>query len=229
MTLLTSINMIGADFKIDTLTIDSKILSESRMILIFTPTGLKRTDSVSILYMLDGEFSKYRFEKIVDDNLIQIIGIGIINTDRRKDLLQVNQANNFNTFIEKELIPIIESKYLIHERVLFGHSFGGAFTIYSMINKPALFNKYIASSPTPIMNLIDKEIYQKLDELLLTNIKFYLSYGSEDMQQVKKWASRLIKNLQSLKTNRFNWTSQVFEGENHNTSDIISIIKGLRF
>ena len=221
--------MIGADFKIDTLTIDSKILSESRMILIFTPTGFKNTDSVSILYMLDGEFSKYRFEKIVDNNIIQIIGIGIINTNRRKDLLQVNQANNFNTFIENELIPVIESKYLIHERVLFGHSFGGAFTIYSMINKPALFNKYIASSPTPIMNLIDKEIYQKLDELLLTNIKFYLSYGSEDMQQVKKWASRLIKNLQSLKTNRFNWTSQVFEGENHNTSDIISLIKGLRF
>jgi len=226
---LTSTRLTGADFVIDTLTIDSKILSESRTILIFKPTGLINTDSIPIIYMLDGEFSRYRFEKIANGYSNQIIGVGIINTDRRRDLLPINQADKFNSFIETELIPFVDSKYVSHKRVLFGHSFGGAFTIYSMINKPGLFEKYIASSPTPIMNLIDTEIYRQLNNKLTTDIKFYLSYGSKDMGQVKKWATRLIENLRSIEINRINWTSDIFEGGNHNTSDMISIMNGLKF
>ena len=44
--LLISLNLIGADFKIDTITVNSEILSENRTILIFTPDGLKNTDTV---------------------------------------------------------------------------------------------------------------------------------------------------------------------------------------
>ncbi len=227
--LLASINLIGAGFNIDTITINSTILSESRTILLLTPCGLKNTDTVSVIYMLDGEFSKYRFEQIVKGDNNKIIGIGIINTDKRRDLLPVYQADKFNNFIENELFSKVETRYAIKERILYGHSFGGAYTIYSMINKPSQFDKYIASSPTPIMNLIDTDLYQQLDSKLHTDIKFYLSYGSKDMRQVKKWASRLIDNLLGLKTDKFHWTSEVYDGENHHTSDKVSIIKGLEY
>jgi predicted alpha/beta superfamily hydrolase len=227
--LLISLNLIGADFKIDTITINSEILSENRTILIFTPYGLKNADTVSIIYMVDGEFSKYRLEQVDIENNNKNVGIGIINTDRRRDLLPVNQADKFNDFIEKELIKKIERNFKIKERILYGHSFGGAFTIYSMINKPSQFDKYITSSPTPIMDLIDLELYEQLNDTLTTDIKFYISYGSKDMRQVKKWASRLIDNLINLKTDKFHWTSEIFEGENHNTTDKISIVNGLKY
>ncbi|KPK82155.1 MAG: hypothetical protein AMS27_14845 [Bacteroides sp. SM23_62_1] len=98
-----------------------------------------------------------------------------------------------------------------------------------MINKPGLFDKYIASSPTPIMSLIDSDIYLQLDNQLASDIKFYISYGSKDMKQVKRCASRLIENLSNIQTNRFHWKNEIFYGKNHNTSDRMSIISGLNY
>lgn len=138
---ITCTKLFGADFKTDTLTLDSKILTENRsiLILILTTAEFISTDSVTIIYMLDGEFSKSRFEKIANKENKQVIGIGIKNTDRNRDLLPVKHADRFLDFIEKELIPLIENNYLVQKRILYGHSFGGAFTIYSMITKPGLF------------------------------------------------------------------------------------------
>jgi predicted alpha/beta superfamily hydrolase len=227
--LLIPINLFGRDYKIDTVTINSKILLEDRTILIFTPQEFNYSDAVSIIYMVDGEFSKNRFEQINIENNTKTIGIGIINTDRRRDLLPTNHADKFNDFIEKELFKRIEGNLNVKERILFGHSFGGAFTLYSMINKPSLFDKYIASSPTPIMGLINLDLYQQLSDRLTTDIKFYLSYGSKDMRQVKKWASTLANNLTNLKTEKFLWTSEIFDGEDHHTADKISIVNGLKY
>ena len=226
---LASINLIGSGYDIDTLTIESEILAETRTLLVFTPDEIINSDSVSIIYMIDGQFSEYRFEEIINHGSKQTIGIGIINTDRRRDLLPINQADRFNRFIENELIPSVESNYLSNERILFGHSFGGAFTIFSMIDIPGLFNKYIASSPTPIMSLVDTDIYLKLDNQLKSDVKLYISYGSKDMRQVRRWSSRLIENLSTIQTDRLHWKNELFDGKDHNTSDRMAIISGLNY
>ena len=58
-------------------------------------------------------------------------------------------AANFSTFIESELIPFIENKYPVTNfRTLIGHSYGGLFTIYTLINHPQLFSNYIAIDPS---------------------------------------------------------------------------------
>ena len=224
-----SIHLLGADFKVDTVKLYSSILSENRSVLVFTPKEFKSTDSASIMYMPDGEYAKSRFEHVANKQNQQIIGIGIINTDRRRELLPVHQADDFNEFIVKELCKVIEANYSVREKILYGHSFGGAFTIYSMLNSPAHFDKYIASSPTPIMNLIDDDLYRELNDNLQTEIKFYISYGSRDIRQVKKWASRLIENLSNIKCDKLRWKCEIFEGENHNTSDGFSIVSGMAF
>ena len=229
LSLLISLKVTGEDFKTDTLKIYSEILSENRTLFLFTPNNLKKSDTVSIIYMLDGEFSHNRFKQIDLISNKKIIGVGIINTDRRRDLLPVKQADIFSDFIEKELFKTIEKNLNVKERILYGHSFAGAYTIYSMINRPAQFNKYLASSPTPIMNLINPELYKQLDNKLPNDIKLYISYGSNDMQQVKKWGARLIDNLTNIKTDKIHWTSEIFEGQNHNTSAGVSIVNGLKF
>ena len=96
------------------------------------------------------------------DSISNLIAVGIINTDRKRDLLYVKSADKFLDFIISELIPLTEKDYKVNTRILYGHSFGGGFTVYAMINKPNYFNYFIASSPTPIMDLVKKENYQKL-------------------------------------------------------------------
>ncbi len=228
--LLYSMLSQAAEYSIDTISIKSEVLGEERIILLYSPDKSFTTDSVILIYLLDGEFSEYRFNALVDNKSSnRYIGLSIVNTDRRRDLLAVYGADKFLEFISMELIPFMEKDYLVENRVLYGHSFGGAFSIFAMLNHPGLFNKYIASSPTPIMDMIDSTLYLQLDDILEKDIKFYYSHGSKDMKQVRKWCGRLHTNLQELSLEHIEWKYQIFEGENHTTSDAISLMEGMSF
>jgi hypothetical protein len=229
LSILFSFNSIASDYKIDTLIINSKVLTENRTIIIYIPTEINTTDPVSIIYLLDGEYSKSRYEKIFEQSDKHIIGIGIVNTDKRRDMLPVKEAGNFLKFISEELIPIVETNYKTKQRILFGHSFAGAFTLYTMLNRPGLFNKYIASSPTPIMDFIEPLNYSVLDLTLDNKIKFYFSYGTKDMKQVKKWSEKLNNSLITLDLRNINWKNEIYLNEDHNTCDTISLLKGLKY
>jgi hypothetical protein len=41
-----------------------------------------------------------------------------------------------------------------------------------MINKPELFDCFIATSPTPIMGLVSKESYERIDSSRNSNVLF---------------------------------------------------------
>lgn len=59
------------------------------------------------------------------------------------------EADNFRKFIREELIPFIESKYPVtNYRTLIGHSYGGLFTISTLIHQPNLFANYLAIDPS---------------------------------------------------------------------------------
>lgn len=220
----------ATEYKADTVIIPSLILNEPRDVVIYEPVDLQKTDSVSIIYLLDGEFSKYRYDKIADSHFNKpVVAIGIINTNRNRDLLPVKQPDKFLDFIEKELIPAMEKGYIIAERIIYGHSFAGGFTIYAMVHKPGLFNKFVASSPTPIMKMTDPLIFLQLDKQLAKPIELYFSCGSKDLKQVRTWTGILNNNLQGLRLNLIRWKYEVFDGQNHNSSDTISLIRGLQY
>ncbi len=222
-----TIPLLAENYTIDTLAINSSVLNEKREILIYKPQEFEQDDSVLIIYLLDGEYSVYHINCIAKEQFDKpVIGIGIVNTDRRRDMIPGNQPDKFLKFISNELISEIESGYLIDQRILFGHSNAGGFTVYSIINAPSLFDKYIASSPTPITNIIDAKIYKQLEN---NKIKFYFSYGSKDKKRVKEWSERLHDNLQKMKFDYFEWKNEIYEGEDHNSSATISLIKGLQY
>lgn len=230
--LLTSVTIFSQDktYSIDTIEVKSGILNEQRSIIVFKPVNIAKADSISFIYLIDGEYSNDRFQKLKErykDSLSNIIVVGIVNTDRRRDLLYVKGADKFLDFITSELIPFVEKDYSTKKRVLYGHSFGGSFTIYAMINKPNYFNVYIASSPTPIMDLIKKENFLQIDSLSKSKVAFYLSFGSMDMGQVRKWSQKLKDNLASLQFNNIDWRFRIFEGKDHNNSDIAALLNGL--
>ncbi|TBV08566.1 alpha/beta hydrolase [Phytopseudomonas dryadis] len=59
-------------------------------------------------------------------------------------------AERFLAFIENELKPLVEARYPIDRgrQTLFGHSYGGLFTVYTLLSRPQAFQRYLASSPS---------------------------------------------------------------------------------
>jgi predicted alpha/beta superfamily hydrolase len=219
-------------FRADTIRIKSAILNEERSVVVYKSVNWAESGSVKFLYLLDGEFSGYRVGKLYEqlkDSCSDLIIIGIINTDRRRDLLYAFGADHFLGFITSELIPTVEKRYNVKRRILFGHSFAGSFTLYALISQPSAFNGYIASSPTPIMDLVDPAKFMQLDSTMRSKTPFFFSYGSKDMAQVRKWTARLKNNLTSIQLNHLDWRSTIFEGKTHNNSDIDALIKGVQF
>jgi len=64
-------------------------------------------------------------------------------------------AATFQQVLARELLPLIESTYpaLPDRRILFGHSLGGQFVLYSAQTQPSLFWGHIASNPALHRNL----------------------------------------------------------------------------
>lgn len=58
-------------------------------------------------------------------------------------------AEDFQEFIGRELIPLIEEQYptVPGSRAYFGHSLGGGFGLFTLFARSDLFNKYVISSP----------------------------------------------------------------------------------
>lgn len=231
--LLVSVHIFSQNrsYRIDTIQVKSEILKENRNIIVYKPLKLSGADSLKILYLIDGEDSSYRYRKIHErfkDSIKDLIVVGIVNSDRRRDLLYINAADKFLSFITTELFPKAEKNYKIKSRILYGHSFGGAFTIYALVNKSTCFDCFIASSPTPIMDLVNKEDYLRIDKESKKRIGFYFSYGSGDLNQVREWALILKRNLTGLPFRNFDWRFEIFEGKDHDNSDIPALINGLK-
>ncbi len=153
--------------------LQSKILSEKRVLNIYLPEGYNPKDSVKypVIYLLDGS---------ADEDFIHIVGIvqydsfewinqlpksivvGIASVDRRRDFTfpttiqsdkklypTTGHSDKFISFIETELQPFIENKYkTTPSKTIIGQSLGGLLETEILFTKPDLFNKYIIISPS---------------------------------------------------------------------------------
>lgn len=148
----------------------SKSLQEYRRIYVQLPENYDPANNQKypIVYILDGEVllpTVYNVLSFYSGGFMpEMVIVGISNNkNRMRDLTtskvaemygmpfdqDSGDAANFNTFIATELIPFIENKYpATHFRTLIGHSYGGLYTIYTLLNHPELFSNYIAIDPS---------------------------------------------------------------------------------
>lgn len=77
------------------------------------------------------------------------------------------------------------------------------------------------------MSFVDPQIYLDLDKQLEKDIKLYFSYGSRDMKQVRKWAAKLQLCLSAIELDNLEWSFEIHEGQNHNTSAAKAFSSGL--
>ena len=148
----------------------SKTLDESRKIYIQLPSGYTpgKNQKYPVSFILDGEMFLPTVNDLQDyysgGFTPEMVLVGISNDKNRvRDLTTSSitnkygmpfnekngEAKNFMKFIETELIPFIENKYPVtNYRTLIGHSYGGLFTIYTLIHQPNLFANYLAIDPS---------------------------------------------------------------------------------
>ena len=138
-------------------------LNEQRRVLVRVPSSYSQSkERYPVVYLLDGGEPYITQVAGISDTLAamgsipEMIVISIPNIDRRRDFTptpspkwpNTGGAEKFLNFIEKELIPYIDSNYRTEPyRIFVGHSLGGLLVIHSYLTRPKLFNAYIAASP----------------------------------------------------------------------------------
>ncbi len=148
----------------------SKVLNEYREIYIKIPESYSANNTLNypVAYVLDGDVmlptATLVHSYYSGGFMPEMVLIGISNTKHRErdlttskvttrhgmEYTQENgEADNFTQFIATELIPYIEKNYPVTSyKTLIGHSYGGLFTINTLIHHSHLFENYLAIDPS---------------------------------------------------------------------------------
>lgn len=227
-------------------TIPSKVLKEERQIAVFTPPDYpKENKKYQVLYALDGEWNFNYLTTLVDKlissgDIPEMIVIGLINNNRSRDLtpagLNDNKnkfggASNFLNFINSELRPWVKSNYNIHPyEILAGHSFGGLFTLYSMMNSPDSFQAYIVLSPSLGRN--DEQQVKYANEYFKGSSTgeqtLYMAIGNEE-GFTKSSSMKFVKILDKHQPSNYTYKFETLENESHISITTTGFSNGLRF
>ncbi len=149
----------------------SAAMGTARTINVWLPPGYERgTQRYPVLYLLDGgvEQDFHHISGLAQLGSIvgttrDVIVVGIETVDRRNELAfpvtadaklkadypTAGQSDQFRRFIAGEVKPWVEKNYRISgEDALIGESLAGLFVVETLLRQPALFDSYIAVSPS---------------------------------------------------------------------------------
>jgi predicted alpha/beta superfamily hydrolase len=220
--------------------LDSKIMDYEYGVYVTLPPGYKdNPDKIyPTLYIIDGnQYFVYTLEpygSLIWGNMVkEHIAISVayrpdkINY-RSRDFRSTERAADFLKFFQNELIPFVEENYRTSkkDRTLFGHSLGGHFTLYTLLNAPDMFENYIASAPA-----VSAEIMKYEEDFAAAHddfpVKLFLGSGENDHLTIgaKRFAEKFkSRNYPSLKFEEL----YTING-NHGTIQPSAYIEGLRF
>jgi predicted alpha/beta superfamily hydrolase len=156
-------------------------------------------------------------------------------------------ADKFLSFINTELIPHIDKAYKTDtsKRVLMGHSLGGYFTSYALLqnllSKQHCFSGFIAASPSLHYNnyyLLDQFKTVAAQQPLNNKVKAYFTFGGlEDKEdadepnakKVAAVAKELTTVLADKQSKNLDFKCDIFSNLAHMDTPIPSFIKGLQW
>ena len=230
-------------------TIASKILKEDRKVLISLPVGYEKTTSkYPVLVLTDGmQNIKHAIGSIElltrTGSIPPIIVVGIQSVNRTKDFSPTVSENSpgsgngpkYLEFIEKEVLPFVDSNYRTHPfRVLEGHSLGGIFTAYALMEKPELFDAHIILSPSFWWN--KEEFINKSGTFFKANQHLekgmYFSIGEDESSSkwgMRKELSNFVDSLKANKPKNLRFKHTEFKNEGHMSSPLLGTYFGLKW
>lgn len=222
------------DYTVGTsLLIQSKVMNDEREVQIFLPEFYTESNKeYPVLYVLDGQryflhaiSLQKSFTEFKQTPEFIIVGISKNKSDRNRNFSA--NSKNYLEFIKTEVVDYIEQEFrTTGERILFGWAYGGGFTIETMIRDLDLFDAYIAASPFPLTDKIDK-----LDSLLnnypnLKKILYFTSGTNEGI--VKEETKNLNLLLSKNRIESFDWTFRELKEEEHRSTPYITLYHGIK-
>ncbi len=254
----------------------SNTLHEQRKIWVYVPeednSGTFLKQKYPVVYLLDGDAHFYSVVGLiqqlssVNGNTIcpKMIVVGIPNTDRTRDLTPTHVdvdppymdsagskssggGEHFISFIEKELVPHIDSLYpTTPYKMLIGHSFGGLTVINTLIHHAHLFNSYVAIDPSMWWDKqkLLKEAKQDLAAKKYDGISLFLGIANTmekgmDTLHVKKDTSSMTRHIRSIlalssylnsnKKNGLKFNYKYYKDDNHGSVPLITEYDAMHF
>ena len=225
-----------------------------------------------VVYLLDGQqyfhsvVGMIQHLSKVNGNTMcpEMIVVGIPNTIRERDLTPTKPGDDpmlkelsflkitgggeaFMSFMEKELIPYIDSKYPTQPyKMLIGHSLGGLAVMNTVINHTRLFNAYICIDPSMWW---DNMTFLKTTKEALTGKDFngtalYVGIANSleegmDIKKLPEYTATFTRHIRSIldmdgfiknkKPKGLRYASKYYENETHGSVPLITTYDGLRF
>jgi predicted alpha/beta superfamily hydrolase len=249
----------------------SAILHEQRQLYIHVPKGDANSPlktRYAVIYLLDGRAYFSMAVSMLDMLSLSgvcpnMIVVSITNTDRQRDFTPTKVVDTaagqgqlagaaggseqFLAFMEKELIPHIDSAYPTAPYKIFGgHSLSGLEVVYALLTHPHLFNAYIALDPSMWWDngvLVKKarDVFAKED---FKKITFFLNIANTmpaglDTATVRADTSALTEHIRNIlllndiihnnPQNGLTYSSKYYSNDNHNSSTVEGLYDGLRF
>ncbi len=252
---------IGKEFELQ-----SQVLQEKRTYWVSLPDSYDASAQrrYSVLYLLDAETHFNFVASIVDfmsagtygnnNQIPELIVVGIINTDRLRDLTPTSSKKGFDgkvtsryansgggdaflNFLERELIPHIETTYRTDSRrTLAGHSLAGLLSAHVFMTRPKLFKAHIVIDPSSWWD--DDLLLRRLRESkrIATEVEaIYLALanprdiGAEAPKKTLQRGRTFGKLLRSAYAPSTRTKVDFFEDEDHAAVPLIGMYEGLRF
>ncbi|WP_367867270.1 alpha/beta hydrolase-fold protein [Pedobacter sp. WC2423] len=227
--------------------LNSNLLKEKRMVEIFLPQDYKSGSDrkYDVLYVLDG--GNWNTGLIKDAQhflegtsfMPSTIIVSVLGIDRNKDLSPTRVdgwatsggADKFLGFLKNELIPYINRKYPSNgDNTLWGHSLGGLFVTYALLNEPQTFKSYIAVDPSLWWDkcYIQKIASSKLPGLAGLALTLFISGREGEEGKVMK-IDTMNTILKKYAPAGLTWKSIAYPNETHNSIRLKSTYDGLKF
>ncbi len=157
-----------------------------------------------------------------------------------KGVIHSGGAEKFLKCITTEIIPYVETHYkTTNDRGITGHSLGGLFTTYCLLNSTGVFSRYGINSPSLWWN--NNEILNQADSFFIKNktwdkspVKVFISVGQKEGVSMVPTMVKLSTRLEAkaYKNVTLNW--HLFEEETHlsvipaNLSRTLSVLYGTK-
>jgi uncharacterized protein len=234
----------------------SDITGEKYFIQVALPRSYRDSqESYPVLYIMDADGAFGTFTEItrllaVGKEVPEILIVGIAYGGTFSEYLYNRQRDytptvmekyagsggggKFLRFIDEELIPFVETKYRVKksDRAICGFSYGGLFALYVLFNKPKLFNRYLAGSPSfywdnEILFKYEQKYFEKSSNL---PVKLFMSAGSlENEDSFIKPLNHFTQILNSRGYSGLELRSIILEEETHYSSCGNAFTKGIRW
>lgn len=225
-------------------------LERSFHIFVDLPEDYRKSDaSYPTVYLLDGGntfplMAAYHHYLRFGDEAPPVILVGISyaadtfkeGNYRSTDFTAPSQERDFwggapvfLGVLRDELLPLIEGTYRADptKRVIFGHSLGGQFVLYTALTHPQLFYGHIASNPALHRNLSFFLEWQGKTKRPVNNSRLFVTSGELEDQRFREPALKWINHWQAETSRPWILETRILADQTHLSAVPESFRQGL--